>query len=148
MTLPATSAIESYLIGTQSNQPISAEQNVYTFVARSPIALAIPNSVSIDDLVNEFELDPAMATHMQEARRTLANEVFTGTVGTLSHIRLNAGLSQTQLAGIVGTSQSHIARIEAGKNDPSTEIIGKIAEALQTNPTAIFTSIFEQRRSA
>ena len=44
--------------------------------------------------------------------------------------RLAAGLSQTQLAEKIGTAQSHIALIEQGKNDPGTDLITRIAEAL------------------
>jgi len=135
---------ESFLTGTQSSQPSSAEAKIYNFVARAPIPTKIANTVSIDDLVAEFEKDPKMASGIASARQKLADEVYAEKAGTLSHMRLKAGLSQTQLASIVGTSQPHIARIEAGKNDPGTELIGKVADALKLDATLVFKAIHHQ----
>lgn len=43
--------------------------------------------------------------------------------------RLRAGLSQRELAGKVGTTQSAVARWEAGKAHPSAETLGEVVEA-------------------
>ncbi len=47
--------------------------------------------------------------------------------------RLMRGLTQKQLAGIVGTKQPSIARIESGSLLPSLSFLEKIAKALETN---------------
>ena len=44
--------------------------------------------------------------------------------------RLEAGLSQRQLAERIGTSQSAVARMEAGTYHPRVETLLKLAEAL------------------
>ncbi|WP_412130714.1 helix-turn-helix domain-containing protein [Bordetella bronchiseptica] len=45
-------------------------------------------------------------------------------------MRLAAGLSQTQLAKLVGTSQSHIAKIEAGHVRVYLDTANRLATAL------------------
>jgi predicted transcriptional regulator len=43
--------------------------------------------------------------------------------------RLRAGLSQVELASLMGTSQSAIARLESGQTLPSTKTLIRFAEA-------------------
>ncbi|MEK7652195.1 MAG: helix-turn-helix transcriptional regulator [Patescibacteria group bacterium] len=45
-------------------------------------------------------------------------------------LRKKAGMSQLELAKKIGTTQSNVARIETGKQNFSTEILVKIAKAL------------------
>ena len=47
----------------------------------------------------------------------------------LLRARLRAGLSQTELAERMGTSQSAIARLESGQTLPSTKTLLRFAEA-------------------
>jgi predicted transcriptional regulator len=47
----------------------------------------------------------------------------------LVRARLRAGLSQTELAKRMGTSQSAIARLESGQTLPSTKTLLRFAEA-------------------
>jgi DNA-binding XRE family transcriptional regulator len=48
-------------------------------------------------------------------------------------LRKKKKLSQAQLAKKIGTKQSNIARMEAGNQNFSVDILGKIAEALGCN---------------
>ena len=48
-------------------------------------------------------------------------------------LRKKKKISQAQLARKIGTKQSNIARMEAGQQNFSVEILGKIAEALGCN---------------
>jgi transcriptional regulator with XRE-family HTH domain len=48
----------------------------------------------------------------------------------IKRIRLSQGLKQTELAGIVFTSQNHISQIELGKVEPSVDLLRRIADAL------------------
>ncbi len=43
--------------------------------------------------------------------------------------RVRAGLSQSELASRMGTSQSAIARLESGRNRPSTSTLERLAKA-------------------
>jgi transcriptional regulator with XRE-family HTH domain len=57
---------------------------------------------------------------------------------TLIEARTRAGLSQTQLARRMKTSQSYIARIESGKVRPSTDALERFAAATGTRLRIIF----------
>ena len=52
--------------------------------------------------------------------------------------RTAAGLSQSQLARRMKTSQSYIARIEGGKVRPSADALGRFAEATGTRLRIVF----------
>ena len=49
---------------------------------------------------------------------------------TLKRLRLEAGLTQRQLAELVGISQAHIAKIEKEKVDPRLSTVNKILQVL------------------
>lgn len=50
----------------------------------------------------------------------------------LIEARMSAGLSQSQVARRMKTSQSYVARIEGGKVHPSTEALKRFAQATGT----------------
>jgi predicted transcriptional regulator len=56
---------------------------------------------------------------------------------TLKEMRLRMGMSQTELATRISTSQPRIARLEAGKENPSLETAKKLANALDTDVNSI-----------
>ena len=56
----------------------------------------------------------------------------------LIEARTAAGLSQSQLAKRMKTSQSYIARIEGGKVRPSADALGRFAEATGTRLRIVF----------
>jgi transcriptional regulator with XRE-family HTH domain len=51
---------------------------------------------------------------------------------------LDEGLSQSQLARRMKTSQSYIARIEGGKVRPSTDALERFAQATRTRLRIVF----------
>ena len=57
---------------------------------------------------------------------------------TLIETRTRAGLSQTQLAKRMQTSQSYIARIEGGSVMPSTSALQRLAVATNSRLTISF----------
>jgi DNA-binding XRE family transcriptional regulator len=48
----------------------------------------------------------------------------------IARLRIARGLTQTQLAQMVGTKQPSIARLEKGESTPSLAFLEKLAEAL------------------
>ncbi len=56
---------------------------------------------------------------------------------SLRKLRLNAGLSQEQLAQTVGTSQPRIARIEAGREDIGLDVARRLSKALGVDMNSI-----------
>ena len=124
MSLTVLSRNESWPTGGVSSpastgwgQVVSAE-----FFAARPLPL--PDAIALDDLVCETEGDPARAAALANARWGVAALLFEGRPGGLAALRLGAGLSQSALADRAQTSQAHVAKIETGKNDPGTQLIG------------------------
>jgi transcriptional regulator with XRE-family HTH domain len=56
----------------------------------------------------------------------------------LIEARTAAGLSQSQLAKRMKTSQSYVARIEGGKVRPSTDALERFAQATRTRLRIVF----------
>lgn len=67
---------------------------------------------------------------MQQARMLLAEEIDELVPDSLAKLRLRRGMSQTQLAQILKTSQSHIAKIESGTVKLYWQTATKLADAL------------------
>ena len=111
---PATrpSGVVHYLVLPQQDEPVPAG---YT---------------TIDDVVSEFERDPALREELLDARRWIADTVLAGKPVTLRTLRLRKGLSQAQLAAAIGTKQPHVARIERGQADPQLDTCRRITRAL------------------
>ena len=65
----------------------------------------------------------------------------------LRRLREAQGLSQRELAEQVGTTQSAIARLEAGNNPPNLLLLDRIADALGAELTVSLTDL-DQRTSA
>ena len=103
---------------------------------------------SLEAVISKYEADHERATLIADARRVLAAEAYPDQHETLAVFRLRAGLSQAQLAEKAGTSQSHIARIERGQNDPSTDVVVRIAEALGVDASQAFEGVRAHRESA
>ncbi len=72
---------------------------------------------SLSNVLREKEQnDTAFNARMIEARKLLADEIDeVSPENSLAKRRLRKGLSQQGLAIVLGTSQSHVAKIEAGK---------------------------------
>ncbi len=51
-------------------------------------------------------------------------------ISEIIRLRLERGLTQKELAEIVGTKQSAISRLESGSYNPSFEFLSKVAHAL------------------
>jgi len=54
--------------------------------------------------------------------------IITG--AALKKLRVDAGLTQRQLAKLVGVSQAHVAKIEGGRVDPRLSTVNKILQVL------------------
>jgi DNA-binding XRE family transcriptional regulator len=78
---------------------------------------------------------PAVAETVDRLRRHLAGAdegwFFAQIADKVSARRQELGLSQQQLARLVGTTQSSIARLERGGRPPRIDTLLKIADALE-----------------
>lgn len=57
--------------------------------------------------------------------------------GNIRARRKELGLTQTQVADIIGSKQPNVAAIERGENAPTLDTIAKFAAALRTTPSAL-----------
>ena len=58
----------------------------------------------------------------------------------LARIRDSRGLTQTQLADMVGANQATISKIEKGVGNPTLSMIQRIADALKCDPADLFNT--------
>lgn len=102
--------------------------------------------VSIDAIVDELEATPTGRRKMASARRWAGRRVYAGQPATLAAFRLARGLSQKQLAERLGTSQSYVARLEAGQIDPQFSTVRRVCAELGID-LARFARALEARRA-
>lgn len=64
-------------------------------------------------------------------------------VGTrIRNIRIDKGLSQSSLGAMVGVTGDRIQKYENGVRKPKTELLKKIAKALEVSPLALIDPVF------
>jgi ribosome-binding protein aMBF1 (putative translation factor) len=84
---------------------------------------------------------PERQAALARARAWLAQSAFGDEPDSLKKLRLEKGLSQTQLASLMGTTQAQIARIESGQRDVQVSTIERLAEALDVDPVQVFNAV-------
>lgn len=82
---------------------------------------------SVGDLIREWEADETNGAALEKGRRWIADTFYQRDSETLRTFRLRKGWSQRHLAEMIGTSQSHIARIERGTENVSIETCRKLS---------------------
>lgn len=147
----AASGTESFLIGQpsspQSAKPPRGAEVIYgEFTAARPLPLA--NTRSLGAIMAQLQGVEGVAAALPDARRRVGAALYGEGATTLAALRLRAGMSQAQLAEKAGSSQPHIARIERGQNDPSTDLIVRIAEALGVSEADAFAGVRAHLRLA
>jgi ribosome-binding protein aMBF1 (putative translation factor) len=83
----------------------------------------------IDKVVAAHERNEQRREYIENARRQVAERFPQETIG-IAALRMRLGWSQQRLADEIGTSQPHIARIEAGR-DILLDTARRLASALQ-----------------
>ncbi|WP_162878183.1 helix-turn-helix transcriptional regulator [Trinickia diaoshuihuensis] len=73
--------------------------------------------------------------------------MFASRPDSIAAARLRAGLSQAKLGEAIGTSQSHIAKIEAGKVQIQFSTAMQLADALNITLDSLRALIVEQPSS-
>ncbi|WP_439518488.1 helix-turn-helix domain-containing protein [Hydrogenophaga sp.] len=92
----------------------------------------------VEDYLAEQEADPEMAAALARARAKISSKVAQQSAGGLAALRLNAGLSQQQLAERIGAHQPSVARWERKPEQMTYSTIVLIAGALGVPEQAIF----------
>jgi DNA-binding XRE family transcriptional regulator len=98
---------------------------------------SLPYETSMDSLA-EFARDLGLDADVREARKSLASHVdLDHEKLSLRILRLRAGLSQREVADAVGTSQSRISAIEAGREGMGIAFARKLSRTLGVSLDAI-----------
>ena len=71
----------------------------------------------------------------------MADSYYASQPRLLSWYRLHKGWSQKELAGRMGTSQSYIARLEAGNVDPQVSTLQRLAAVLEVSPALLLDAL-------
>lgn len=89
-----------------------------------------PNHVAVGDMVAKWEKDEKRRKAIEEARGWVADTFHAEDGDTVRTLRLRKGWSQIQLAKELGTSQSHVARIERGTENLVIETCRRLCGVL------------------
>ena len=89
-------------------------------------------TTSWDELREELLKNPEVRKGYDKAERAYQLSV------QVRKIREKAGISQSELARRMGTTQPAIARLEAGGGNPNIDTLGKIADALDVELSVTF----------
>jgi DNA-binding XRE family transcriptional regulator len=114
-----------------------------TFELTAPVSL--PGTESIGDYLQREAQDVESLELLAAARRQLHQQI--GDSADLRALRLRAGLSQAALASRIKSTQTQISHIEAGRTDPATDMVGRIANGLGVSADQVFAAIRAQRNS-
>lgn len=87
-------------------------------------------AVELDTLVDRWEQDPRKREALARARQALGEVAYAKKPHSLAGIRMSKGLSQSQLAKLVGTTQPHLSRIEHGGEKIYLDTAKRLAVAL------------------
>lgn len=122
---------DTFLVRETIRAPQSAPAKVIWLNYAVEDELPLPDGFrSLDSVVDEFERDVAGQAAMVEARRFVGAELYRDEAPRLATFRLAKGWSQKRLAAELGTSQSHIARLETGRLDPQISTVRRICLVL------------------
>lgn len=98
----------------------------------------------VSQRVRGLELDPKKKQLLRDARKWVGESLYSHELPTLKAYRLNLGLSQTDLARLINSSQSHIARIERGTENLHIETCRKLCGALKIDMNHLNEFLFNQ----
>ena len=90
-----------------------------------------------DRLAAEVARDGQVAAEVVRGREWVASTYGNG---DLASLRLAAGLSQSELAGLCGIEQPHVSRYESGRHEPLVSTAGKMARALGVSIEVLVTA--------
>jgi DNA-binding XRE family transcriptional regulator len=97
---------------------------------------------SLDDVFGPLEAAAGEAA-VAEATRSIADLLYPehSDTPTLAVLRLRAGMSQRKLADAMGIKQPQIARLEAGKDNPTFTTLQKLAKALNLSTPVVAAAL-------
>ncbi len=119
---------------------------VFNIEARFKEVVTPVKHTSIDDIVNEWSQDDDMREALENARLWYAEQYHAEDGVTIRTIRLKKKWSQAKLADEIGSSQSHIARIERGTENLSIETCRRLCVALDIDMNTLDCALKNQEK--
>lgn len=103
---------------------------------------------AIGNLIAKWETDEHRKNALEDARQWVSNTFYNEEGVTVRNLRLHKGWSQSHLAKELGTSQSHIARIEKGTENIAIETCRKLCNALNVDMNILDQALRNQEEIA
>ena len=117
---------------------------VLVFDFTPPAPLPPPDCISIEELLAPFERDPNGRALLEEATRKVGEKLYAGKEhNPIVKLRLRKGWSQARLAQAIGSTQSHVARVESRERDIHISTIEKLAYALDAVPKELAADVMD-----
>jgi len=140
-----TSPVNSPLTGEQKSASTLPATGVVIHTSFEPALAPLPAGFSdIDDFIDELEQEQRGREDMADSRRWLADEFYQRDE-TLASLRLQAGLSQAQLADKLSTSQSQVAKLESGRHDPQLTTLERLSKFLGVDLMTVVNAVQNTR---
>ena len=102
----------------------------------------------IGELLNRWSKDTDRRAAIERARSWVADTFHSEDGVTVRTLRLKKGWSQTQLAKELGTSQSHVARIERGTENIAIDTCRRLCVALGIDMNTLDGALRQQENIA
>lgn len=106
-----------------------------------------PKYTSITDVVNELESTEEGRVGMEDARKWVAGTFHSDDGMTLRTLRLKRGWSQIHLADKLGTSQSHIARLERGTENVYIQTCRRLCDVFHIDMNTLDQALKNQEQA-
>lgn len=118
----------------------------YEEFANPPVA--IPKKyTAITDIVRELERTEQGRVAMEDARKWIGETLHSEEDMTVRSMRLKKGWSQIQLARKLGTSQSHIARIERGSENLYIDTCRRLCDVFKIDMNMLNQALQNQEQN-
>lgn len=102
------------------------------------------NTISLDSLISELSSDPEFSADLKNAHAWVG-DTFYKDERSIRALRLSRGMSQSDLAKAMETSQPQIAKIENGKSDPQFSTLVRLAKVFEM-PVSDLAGILAEER--
>ena len=117
---------------------------VYRIQPAATTSQAAAKHTKFSAFLERLERDTEHAKGLSAARSLISSALYPDDGVTLKTLRLKAGLTQTQLAAVLETSQPHIARMETGRQEPVMSTCRKLSKALGASLDVISSALERQ----
>lgn len=101
---------------------------------------------AIGDLIAEFESTEDGRAQLNKGRKWVADKFYSEDGDTIKTMRLQNGWSQSALAELLGTSQSHVARIERGTENLVRTTLTRLCVAFDVDMNTLDEALSRQEK--